>query len=109
MSEHTTTHWIAATRFVAVHPDGVRTIVRVAIAAPEPAGKGAWRCAVSLSGLYDELAPMEGCDAVQALGLAWQLAGRLLASFEAGGGRLEFQTGERVPLSAYFELCEGPG
>jgi hypothetical protein len=97
------TQWIASADFVLVRPDGTRRPVHVRIAAPEPAGEGEWSCGVSLAGAYEDLPPVSGTDSLQALGLAWRLAGLLLASVEAGGGRLEFANGEAVPLSAYFD------
>ncbi|HEU5210594.1 MAG TPA: hypothetical protein VFU06_14470 [Longimicrobiales bacterium] len=98
-----TNQWVASADFVLVRPDGTRSPVHVGIAAPEPAGAGEWSCGVSLAGLYEELPPVSGTDSLQALGLAWRLAGLLLASVEAAGGHLEFDNGEVVPLSAYFD------
>jgi uncharacterized protein DUF6968 len=97
-----TDHWVAATDFVAVRPDGTRTAVRARLGRPYSVGSDEWRCALALDGLHEGLPPVPGGDALQALGLAWQLAGQLLASLEAQGGHLEFENGEVVPLSAYF-------
>ncbi len=47
---------------------------------------------------------MIGGDAtIQALGLAWGLAWQLLTTLEATGDVLEYESGEPVPLSAYFD------
>lgn len=46
---------------------------------------------------------MVGNDAVQALGLAWGLARQLLSGLAARGEVLEYEDGETVPLSAYFD------
>ena len=94
--------WIAGATFVLVGPDGTRTPVQVQLAAPRSVGDDEWTCAVSVAGAFDEIAPVSGADSLQALGLAWRLAGMLLASLETGGRHLEFETGEVVPLAAYF-------
>lgn len=99
-----TDHWIAETTFVLRRRDGTRTPVHVAIGAPRQVGPAEWSCALSLHGVYDELAPMIGGDAVQALGLAWGLARTLLGNLETAGDVLEYETGGAVPLSAYFDL-----
>jgi hypothetical protein len=104
-----TREWIAAADFVAVHADGTRTALRVGVGAPRLSGAEEWKCALALDGLYDRLPAVSGGDSLQALGLAWQLAGRLLASFEAQGGHLEFENGETVPLSVYFDQSTGAG
>ena len=101
--DHMPDHWIAETTFVLRRRDGTRTPVRMAISAPRQVGAAEWSCRLSLQGAYDDLSPMVGNDAVQALGLAWGLARRLLSSLEAGGEILEYEDGESVPLSAYFD------
>lgn len=94
--------WIAEAKFVLVGPGDIRTPVQVQLAAPRSVGDEEWTCAVSVVGAFDDIAPVSGADSLQALGLAWRLAGMLLASLEAGGRHLEFETGEAVPLAAYF-------
>ncbi len=98
-----TDQWIAETKFVLRRRDGSRTPVHVAIGAPREVGPDEWSCAVSLQGAYDDLPPMIGGDAIQALGLAWGLARQLLTTLEATGDVLEYESGEPVPLSAYFD------
>ena len=95
-------HWIAGTKFVLVGPDDTRTPIQVQLAAPRAVGDDEWTCAVSVAGAFDEISPVSGADSLQALGLAWRLAGMLLASLETKGRHLEFETGEAVPLAAYF-------
>jgi uncharacterized protein DUF6968 len=102
-----TDQWVAATDFVGVCPDGTRTAVRARLGRPYSAGSDEWRCVLALDGLHEALPPVSGGDALQALGLAWQLAGQLLAAFEAQGGHLEFENGEVVPLSTYFGVSAG--
>jgi hypothetical protein len=104
-----TEEWVAAADFVAVHPDGTRTPLRVRLGKPRSAVANEWTCALALDGLYDDLPAVAGNDALQALGLAWRLAGQLLTSFESQGGRLEFDDGETVPLSAYFDVSAPTG
>ena len=96
-------HWIAETTFVLRRRDGSRTPVHVAISAPRQIGPVEWSCTLSLRGVYDDLAPMVGGDAIQALGLAWGLARKLLITLETTGDVLEYEDGEAVPLSAYFD------
>jgi GNAT superfamily N-acetyltransferase len=92
----------ASTEFVAVHADGSRGPVHVSVGVPTRRDTGEWRCRVRLDGLEPSLPDIAGEDALQSLGLAFQLLGQLLARFEATGGRLEFPGGGRVPLAAYF-------
>jgi hypothetical protein len=94
-------HWIAGAKFVLVGPDDTRTPVQVQLAAPRSVGDDEWTCAVSVTA-FEEISPVSGADSLQALGLAWRLAGMLLASLETGDRHLEFETGEAVPLAAYF-------
>jgi len=96
-------HWIAETAFVLRRRDGSRTPIHVAISEPRQIGPDEWSCTLSLRGVYDDLAPMVGGDAIQALGLAWGLARKLLTTLEATGDVLEYEDGEVVPLSAYFD------
>jgi len=93
---------LPATTFLAVYSDGRRVPVEVRIGVPEPVGHGEWACAVTLTGLYERLAPMHGGDPLQALTLAVGLVRMLLTTFVDTGGRLLFESGEEVPLSAYF-------
>src|SRR5918997_3051889 len=94
--------WIATAEFVLAGPDHPRTPVHVRLAAPQPRGEGEWTCALSLDGAVNDLPAISGTDSLQALGLAWRLAGTLLASLQTGGRRLEYENGEAIPLSAYF-------
>ncbi|HXG69925.1 MAG TPA: hypothetical protein VNJ04_04850 [Gemmatimonadaceae bacterium] len=96
-------HWIAETSFVLRRRDGFRTPVHVAIGAPRQIGPDEWSCALSLGGVYDDVGPAVGGDAVQALGLAWWLARHLLTTLDGSGDVLEYENGEPVPLSAYFD------
>ena len=95
--------WIAETMFVLRRRDGSRTPVRIAIGAPRQVGEAEWNCALSLQGAYDDVAPVVATDAIQSLGLAWDLARQLLSGLEIKGETLEYESGEAVPLSAYFE------
>lgn len=103
-----TNQWIAETRLILRCRDGTRMPVTLAIGAPWQVGPDEWRCALSLEGLYADLAPMAGGDALQALGLAWGLARMLLTGVEATGDVLEFESGGAVPLSAYFPELPPP-
>jgi len=94
--------WIAETTFVLRRRDGTRTPVHMGIRAPRRVGVAEWSCTLSLQGAYNDLAPMVGNDAIQALGLAWGLARQLLAALEGTGAILEYESGEPVRLSAYF-------
>ena len=96
-----TVDWIAEVSFLAQPPDGAARPVTIRIARPEQVGAGEWTCAVAMEGLHDRLAPVHGADALQALTLAWQLAGRLLAGFVERGGRLSYPSGEAVALESY--------
>jgi hypothetical protein len=62
--------------------------VTVSIGTPYPRGNGSWACPVELKGLHERLADIVGDNSLQALCLAVQLAGTLLAAFIRGGGRL---------------------
>ncbi len=99
--------WAAATTFVARQADGTRTIVEVAIGMPTRMSDNQWSCEVSIAPLFGELAPVIGADALQALGLAWALVGRLLMGAAEEGNQLEYQSGGDVPLSAYFVNLSG--
>jgi hypothetical protein len=90
-------------------PAGSRLPIRAGVGVPHAGGAGEWRCPVWLDGLHPLLPAMAGEDALQALGLAWQLLGQLLAGFVATGGRLEFASGGGVPLAAYFGRGVLPG
>lgn len=94
--------WAARADFVAVTAADQRLPLSVRIGVPVQTATGEWECALSLEGLHNTLVPMSGEDALQALGLAWNLVGSLLRRFEALGGRVEYPTGLRVPLETYF-------
>lgn len=101
-------HWIAETTWIAHDVAGGREELVVRVGAPALVGPEEWECQVALLGLHPSLQAVRGHDALQALGLAWQLCGRLLHAFVEGGGRLEYPTGEPVPLDAYFGRAEPP-
>ncbi|MEM8640588.1 MAG: hypothetical protein AAGG51_17490 [Cyanobacteria bacterium P01_G01_bin.54] len=80
---------IAQTRLMAVHPNGDRIPVTVAIGKPyKIAPNREWACPVSLADLYESLPDIHGEDGMQALCCAISLALRLLESFQAQGGLL---------------------
>lgn len=99
--------WIASTPFVAVFPPDDSATIVVRVAEPMQRGSDEWECAIAIDGMYDGIMSVVATDAIQSLGLAWRLVGRLLHRFETAGGHLE-SDGERVALSAYFgsELAE---
>ena len=96
------TDWIAETSWIAIDVAGGREELLVRIGRPARCGPAEWECPVALHGLHPSLAPIRGSDALQALALALQLCGELLRAFVAVGGRIEFASGESVPLDAWF-------
>jgi hypothetical protein len=85
--------------------------ITVAVGAPYEDGTGSWACPVVVTGLHDRLADIVGEDSLQALCLAIQLAGRLLAAFVARGGHLRSpgdEPTEAFPLEAYFGTLGSP-
>jgi hypothetical protein len=95
------TDWIAEATFVAHPAQGATREVTLRLGRPAPVGPAEWACAVALDGLHEPLAPVRGADALQALALAGQLVGRLLAAFVQQGGRVTYRSGEEVPLASY--------
>ena len=94
---------IASAAFLGVLPDGEERSITVEIGLPYRALTEEWRCPIAIWGLHDRLADIAGGDALQALTLALCLAGRLLAHFEAEGGKLlDPQTRTAVSLQSYF-------
>lgn len=95
---------IAATEFVGERPNGDRFPIHLRLASPEQRPTGEWTCAVELSGLQDDLAPIGGEDAIQSLCLALGLAHTLMRHFVKAGGKLRFADGSegQVPLESYF-------
>ena len=84
--------------------------INIAIGTPYPRGNGSWACPVELRGLHDRVAEIVGEDSLQALSLAVQFAGKLLADFVQRGGRLRSpgdDPDDSFPLGAYFSNC-GP-
>jgi hypothetical protein len=79
-----------------------RREVALRVDEPRQHGNGTWSCVLSLRGLYDNLAAINGEDSLQALCLALRLAERLLREFVAAGGRLELETGDPFPIDAIF-------
>lgn len=79
--------------------------VTVSIGTPYPRGNGSWACSVELKGLHDRLADIVGDDSLQALCLAVQFAGTLLAAFIRRGGQLRNpgdDLEDSFSLEAYF-------
>jgi hypothetical protein len=79
--------------------------ISVSVGAPYLRANGSWACPVELQGLHDRVADIVAEDSLQALCLAIQLAGKLLADFVRRGGRL-WSAGDTpedsFPLEAYF-------
>jgi hypothetical protein len=93
--------WAATARFTAVAPGGERNPLTIRLGIPQPVGPNEWSCVLALDGLMSNT-PIHGEDSLQSLGLAWRYAATMLYDFESQGGHFEFDTGDRVPLDAYF-------
>lgn len=93
---------IASAQLIAIRNGTERMPVSIRIAAPVHEPTGEWSCQLGLSGLEDNLPPMRGEDALQALCLALGLGASLLRGFVETGGRLELPSGDEFPLEAYF-------
>jgi hypothetical protein len=79
--------------------------VQVSIGTPYSRDNGTWACPVELKGIHDRVADIVGDDSLQALCLAVQFAGKLLAAFVHRGGRLRSSRDDpedSFPLEAYF-------
>src|SRR5215208_2728369 len=79
--------------------------VKVSIGTPYALANGSWACPVELDGLHDRPADIVGEDSLQALCLAVQFAGNLLAAFVRRGGTLRSPDDlpeDSFPLEAYF-------
>jgi uncharacterized protein DUF6968 len=79
--------------------------VQVSIGKPYSRDNGSWACPVELEGIHDRIADIVGDDSLQALCLAVQFAGKLLAAFLQRGGRLRSSGDDPedwFPLEAYF-------
>jgi hypothetical protein len=93
---------IAALDIVATSASGEERRVALRLEAPRPTASGTWLCALTLDGLHDQPAPIEGANSLQALCLALRLAEITLRALVADGGRLVFPDGEPFVLDAYF-------
>lgn len=95
---------IAEAAFIGEHPSRERFPIHVRVEAPTLHSSGEWSCLLAIGGLHDNLLPMRGEDALQALSLALGLAGSLLRDFVSSGGRLLYADGSdaEVPIDSYF-------
>lgn len=94
---------IASTALPYLPAQGEPQAFRIEIGRPFRVTEGEWACPVALPGLYSELSPLQGEDAVQALSLAMDLVRRLLESCWERKCRFQFADGsEEWPLEAYF-------
>jgi hypothetical protein len=91
------------TRFRAIR-DGrqVRDVV-VRITAPRRTRTGEWVCTFVATGIIKRT-KAHGVDALQALCIAIDFLGREIYKARKQGLRLAFDTGDLVPLQAYFRL-----
>jgi uncharacterized protein DUF6968 len=95
----------AETRFRAMR-DGqrVRDVV-VRISAPRRRRTGEWVCITQATGITKKT-NVHGVDALQALCIAIDFLGREIYKARKEGLRLAFDTGDPIPLHAYFRLRE---
>jgi hypothetical protein len=69
---------------------------------------GEWVCVVEATGITKKT-KVHGVDALQALCIAVDFLGREMYKARKQGLRLAFESGELVPLQAYFRLSEWRG
>lgn len=94
--------WIAEEKVVFVHPDGRRTVGRIAVGVPEQVGPDEASCPIALDGL-ERTRPIHGGSKLQALLLAIRFLGMRLHDFLSKGGRVFYPVEDvDVPLEAAF-------
>jgi hypothetical protein len=91
-------------QFRAVH-DGLARPLAIRIGMPIQRRTGEWAAEVQLTGLVNRT-NVFGEDALQALALALDLVGNTLYAQRRRGVRVQFATGQEIPLAAYFRLRE---
>jgi hypothetical protein len=96
---------MTVTSFVIRAPDGSVQRATIRVASPKRIGPGEWGCHVEVAPLLARTR-ISGGDALQALCLGLNFVGREMYTAERRGFRFLFETGERVPLNAYFRLRE---
>ncbi|MFL5402572.1 MAG: DUF6968 family protein [Gemmatimonadales bacterium] len=82
----------------------VRDVV-VRISAPRRTRTGEWVCVTQATGITKRT-KVHGVDALQALCIAVDFLDREIYKARKRGLRLAFDTGDQVPLYAYFRLRE---
>jgi hypothetical protein len=79
--------------------------VVVRVSTPRRTRTGEWLCIAEATGITKKT-KVHGEDALQALCIALDFLGREIYQARREGLRLVFDTGESVPLQAYFRLRE---
>jgi hypothetical protein len=96
---------VASLELVEVAADGSRRPLRVEIGIPQPDGRGAWACPVSVEGFDRFTKDIYGEDSLQALCLGLRLISvHLQCALDRGSRLLEPEEGTEFPLEAYFRL-----
>jgi hypothetical protein len=98
------TDWLVSTKFQATSSDGTRTAVTARFAAPVQRD-GNWWCRHELLGLESmpgASAEIAGDDSLQALTLGIGFVGRVLESYVAAGGTLEYEDGDAFRIEMHF-------
>jgi phage/plasmid primase-like uncharacterized protein len=94
---------IATLDLVEITADGSRNPLHIEIRAPQPDGRGTWRCTVSAGGDGRGSFDIYGEDSLQALCLGLRMVHSQLAASLARGGRLVCtDADDDFPLNAYF-------
>jgi hypothetical protein len=92
------------TRFRSIRNEQSRTIA-VRIGIPSRRRTGEWATKVRITGIVKPRYVF-GVDALQALALALDFVGNTFYAEQGRGLRLQYITGETVPLAVYFRLRE---
>jgi len=95
----------AETQFRATRDGRRLRDVVVRISTPRRTRTGEWVCIIQATGVTKKT-KVHGVDALQALCIAIAFLGREIHKAHKEGLRLAFDTGEPIPLYAYFRLRE---
>jgi hypothetical protein len=98
--------WLAARTIIAVEPDGREQMVTLRVGIPFEVSPEEWACACAMDGYHENLGPIHGVDAWQAIQLAFSLQHQLLGYLSEKGTKFLYEE-SREPL-ALAELFPKP-
>jgi len=94
---NTRPQWLAARTIIAIEPNSTERMITLRVGIPLEVSPDEWVCACTMDGYHENLGPIHGVDAWQAIQLAFNLQHQLLGYLAEKGTKFIYAE-SREPL-----------